>query len=210
MTVHKGVGHYGAPITLDQAKKVMAAAEAKATQNNWNVVISIVDSGGHAVMLQRLDGSHLAAIGIAEGKARTAVEFRRPTKALEDAMAGGGVGLGAAVGWAITYWYTTYEKRAILRVRHEIDHLGSYHKLSKPEYRKTLFPAKNLVSDEEVLEMYNWAMDVCRDIKKKHKRKWSADKLAAEAIICEKLFNLRRGHAARTFFQWPLHHPYRW
>ena len=71
MAVHKGVGHYGAPITLDQAKKVMAAAEAKARQNNWNVVISIVDSGGHAVMLQRLDGSHLAAIGIAEGKART-------------------------------------------------------------------------------------------------------------------------------------------
>ena len=71
----------------------MAAAEAKARQNNWNVVISIVDSGGHAVMLQRLDGSHLAAIGIAEGKARTAVDFRRPTKALEDAMANGGVGL---------------------------------------------------------------------------------------------------------------------
>ena len=86
--VHKGVGHYGPPITLDQAKKAMAAAEAKARQNNWNVVISIVDSGGHAVMLQRLDGSHLAAIGIAEGKARTAVEFRRPTKALEDLMAG--------------------------------------------------------------------------------------------------------------------------
>jgi glc operon protein GlcG len=46
MAVHKGVGHYGAPITLDQAKKVMAAAEATARQNNWNVVIPIVDSGG--------------------------------------------------------------------------------------------------------------------------------------------------------------------
>jgi glc operon protein GlcG len=91
--VHKGVGHYGPPITLDQAKKAMAAAEAEARQNNWNVVISIVDSGGHAVMLQRLDGSHLTAIGIGEGKARTAVEFRRPTKALEDTMAGGGLGL---------------------------------------------------------------------------------------------------------------------
>ena len=34
MVVHKGVGHYGAPITLNQAKKVMAAAEAKAKQNN--------------------------------------------------------------------------------------------------------------------------------------------------------------------------------
>ena len=91
--VHKGVGHYGPPITLDQAKKAMAAAEAKATQNNWNVAISIVDSGGHAVMLQRLDGTQLASIRIAEGKARTAVEFRRPTKALEDVIAGGGAGL---------------------------------------------------------------------------------------------------------------------
>jgi uncharacterized protein GlcG (DUF336 family) len=51
-TVHKGVGHYGAPITLDQAKKAMAA-ETNAKQNNWNVANSIVDSGGHAVMLHR-------------------------------------------------------------------------------------------------------------------------------------------------------------
>jgi glc operon protein GlcG len=93
MVVHKGVGHYGPPITLDQAKKAMVTAEAKAKQSNWNVVISIVDSGGHALMLQRLDGTQLASIRIAEGKARTAVEFRRPTKALEDVIAGGGAGL---------------------------------------------------------------------------------------------------------------------
>jgi glc operon protein GlcG len=93
MSVHKGVGHYGAPITLDQAKKAMASAETKAKQNNWNVVISIVDSAGHAVMLHRLDGTQLTSIRIAEGKARTAVEFRRPTKALEDVIAGGGAGL---------------------------------------------------------------------------------------------------------------------
>jgi Haem degrading protein HbpS-like len=73
MTVHKGVGHYGAPITLDQAKKAMAAAEAEAKKNNWNVAIYIVDSGGHVVMVQRLDGTQLASIRIAEGKARTAV-----------------------------------------------------------------------------------------------------------------------------------------
>jgi uncharacterized protein GlcG (DUF336 family) len=75
--VHKGVGHYGPAITLDQAEKAMAAAEAKARQNNWNVAISIVDSGGHAVMLHRLDGTQLASIRIAEGKARTAVGHRR-------------------------------------------------------------------------------------------------------------------------------------
>ena len=55
--VHKGVGHYGPPITLDQAKKAIAAAEAKARQNNWDVVISIVDSGGHAVMLPRISAT---------------------------------------------------------------------------------------------------------------------------------------------------------
>ncbi|HVI65990.1 MAG TPA: heme-binding protein [Bradyrhizobium sp.] len=87
MVVHKGVGHYGTPITLDQAKKVMAAAEAKAKQNKWSVAVSIVDSGGHA------NGTQLASIRIAEGKARTAVEFRRPTKALEDVIAAGGAGL---------------------------------------------------------------------------------------------------------------------
>ena len=71
----------------------MAAAEAKAKQNSWNVAISIVDSGAHTVMLHRLDGTQLASIRFAEGKARTAVEFRRPTKALEDVIAGGGAGL---------------------------------------------------------------------------------------------------------------------
>ena len=84
---------YGAPISIDAAKKAMAAAEAEATKNNWGVAIAIVDSGGNLVMLHRLDNAQLSAARIAEAKARTAVEFRRPTKALEDAVAGGGVGL---------------------------------------------------------------------------------------------------------------------
>ena len=84
---------YGAPIPLEAAKKAMAAPEADATKNNWGVAIAIVDSGGNLVMLQRLDNTQLSAVRIAEAKARTAVEFRRPTKVLEDAVAGGGVGL---------------------------------------------------------------------------------------------------------------------
>ena len=44
-------------------------------------------------MLHRLDNAQLASVRLAEAKACTAVEFRRPTKALEDAVAGGGVGL---------------------------------------------------------------------------------------------------------------------
>jgi glc operon protein GlcG len=84
---------YGPPISLDMAKKAMAAAEAEATRNNWGVAIAIVDSGGNLVMLMRLDNAQLSATRIAEAKGRTAVEFRRPTKMLEDAVAGGGAGL---------------------------------------------------------------------------------------------------------------------
>jgi uncharacterized protein GlcG (DUF336 family) len=84
---------YGVPITIDAARKAMAAAETEAIKNTWGVAIAIVDSGGHLVMLHRLDNAQLSATRIAEAKARTAVEFRRPTKALEDAVAGGGAGL---------------------------------------------------------------------------------------------------------------------
>ncbi len=81
---------YGQPISIDAARKVMAAAEAEASRNHWGVSIAIVDSGGNLVMLHRLDNAQLSSVRIAEAKARTAVEFRRPTKAFEDAIAGGG------------------------------------------------------------------------------------------------------------------------
>jgi glc operon protein GlcG len=76
------------PITLDQAKAAMAAAEAKAKQNKWNVAISIVDSSGHAVMLHRLDGTQLASVRIAEIKARTAAGFPRQRRRLKMLLRG--------------------------------------------------------------------------------------------------------------------------
>lgn len=84
---------YGEPITLEQAKTAMAAAEAEAKKNNWNVAMVVVDSGGHTVMAQKIDNTQYASIEIAAGKASTAVNFKRPSKALEDAVAGGGAGL---------------------------------------------------------------------------------------------------------------------
>jgi glc operon protein GlcG len=84
---------YGPAITLEQAKKAMAAAEAEARKNSWNVVISIIDSAARLVMLQRLDNTQYGSIDVATGKATTAVNFKRPSKALEDAIAGGGAGL---------------------------------------------------------------------------------------------------------------------
>ena len=84
---------YGAPISLEQAKKAMAGAEAEARKNNWNVVIAVVDSGGHLVMMQRLDNTQIGSIDIAQQKATTAVHFKRPTKAFQDLIAQGGANL---------------------------------------------------------------------------------------------------------------------
>jgi glc operon protein GlcG len=84
---------YGTPISLEQAKKVIAAGEAEAQKNNWFVVITVVDTGGYVVATHRLDNTQLGSIPAAEDKARTAVLFRRPSKAFEDAVAGGGIGL---------------------------------------------------------------------------------------------------------------------
>jgi uncharacterized protein GlcG (DUF336 family) len=83
---------YGLSINIEQAKKAMVAAEVEARKNGWQVVISIVDTGGHLVMLQRLEAQN-ASVDISIGKARTAVNFRRPTKALEDGLAAGGSAL---------------------------------------------------------------------------------------------------------------------
>jgi uncharacterized protein GlcG (DUF336 family) len=81
---------YGAPITLDQAKKVMAAAEAEAKKNNWSMTIVILDSGCNPVMMQKGDGAQIAAPQVAHDKAYTACAYKRPTKALQDALAKGG------------------------------------------------------------------------------------------------------------------------
>jgi glc operon protein GlcG len=84
---------YGPAITLEQAKKVMAGAEAEARKNNWPVVIAILDSGGHVVMLNRLDGAQWGSIDVAKDKARSAVAFRRPTKVFQDLIGQGGANL---------------------------------------------------------------------------------------------------------------------
>ena len=69
------------------------AAETEAAKNNWAVVISIIDSGGNIVMLHRHNNVQLASIEISQGKAKTALKFKRPSKVLDDAISGGGAGL---------------------------------------------------------------------------------------------------------------------
>ena len=84
---------YGAPIGLDAAKKVMAAAEVEAAKNNWPMAIVILDSTGHTVMLHKLDNTQYGSIGVAEDKAHSALDFRRPSKVFEDLVAQGGLNM---------------------------------------------------------------------------------------------------------------------
>jgi uncharacterized protein GlcG (DUF336 family) len=73
-------------LTLEDANRVVLAALGAAAENRWNVVIAVVDDGGHLVSLQRMDGTQKGSVRVAEQKARTAILFKRPTKAFEDAV----------------------------------------------------------------------------------------------------------------------------
>ena len=75
-------------LTLEAAKKI-AAAEAEAKKNNWNVVIAIVDDGANLIYLQKMDGTQIGSLAVAQEKAMAAVRFKRPTKAQEDALVSG-------------------------------------------------------------------------------------------------------------------------
>jgi len=76
-------------LTLEAAKQIAAAAEAEATRNEWPMVICVVDDGGHLIYLERTDGTQIGSLRIAQEKAASAVQFKRPTKAFEEAVAGG-------------------------------------------------------------------------------------------------------------------------
>ncbi len=78
---------YGMPIALSDALRVVAAAEVQARKMDLQVTVAIVDPGGHLVCLHRIDNCQFGSVEVAEAKAKTAVAFRRPSKALQDALA---------------------------------------------------------------------------------------------------------------------------
>ncbi|WP_172309160.1 GlcG/HbpS family heme-binding protein [Paraburkholderia solitsugae] len=80
---------YGPPITLQQARTVIGAAEAEARRRNWQYAVAVVDSEGMLVSCDRMDDTQLASIAIAEAKAHASAQFRRPTKAFQDAVGNG-------------------------------------------------------------------------------------------------------------------------
>jgi glc operon protein GlcG len=71
-------------LTLEAAKLMAAAAEATAARNGWKVVVAVVDDGGHALLVHRLDGTQSSSVPTALGKARSAVAYKRPTRILEE------------------------------------------------------------------------------------------------------------------------------
>jgi glc operon protein GlcG len=84
---------YGPPISLENARKAMSAAEAEAAKNNWPVAIAILDSGGNVVMMIRRDDTQLSSFELSIGKAKTSLFFKRPTKVLDEAISSGGAGV---------------------------------------------------------------------------------------------------------------------
>jgi glc operon protein GlcG len=87
------VPQYGANVTLEQARKAIAAAQAEARKNNWPVAIAIVDNAGHLVAFEKMDNTQTASVEVAQDKAVSAAIYRRSTKVVQDGLAGGGAGL---------------------------------------------------------------------------------------------------------------------
>lgn len=72
---------------------VSSAAQDEVRKNDCGIGVSVVDSGGNLVLLERIDNAQLSSVAVSQDKAKSAVEFRRPTKAFQDNLAAGGEGL---------------------------------------------------------------------------------------------------------------------
>ena len=93
VTAQQAPPTYGAPISLEAAKRILAAAEAEATRNMWTMAIAIIDSTGHLTAFAKQDGTQHGSVGYAQVKATSAVNYKRSTKVFEDAVTQGGAGV---------------------------------------------------------------------------------------------------------------------
>jgi len=84
---------YGAPISVDDAKRAAVPAIAEAKRNHWTIAVAVVDPSGTLVYYEKMDNTQTASADVAIDKARSAARFKRPTKAFQDAVAAGGDGL---------------------------------------------------------------------------------------------------------------------
>src|SRR5215469_8257397 len=106
--------------------------------------------------------------------------------------------LGAAAGSIVTYCITTREKRIIADVRRRINYVGTLltarNQLTHSQYRKTIYPNAELVSDKRILEVYDWA----KRVKKAMKLKTASIHLTALVILCEELLGLSARDAVQA------------
>ncbi|MBV9088080.1 MAG: heme-binding protein [Acidobacteriaceae bacterium] len=84
---------YGASISLEEAKRAAAPALAEARKNGWTMAVAIVDTGGNLVYYEKMDHTQLGSSRVAVDKARSAALFKRPTKAFQEAITPGVVGM---------------------------------------------------------------------------------------------------------------------
>ena len=84
---------YGTSINLENARKLVALSVAEAAKNNFKMAIAVVDISGDLVYFEKMDGTQVGSVAVAQDKARSAARFKRPTKVFQDGLAGGGVGL---------------------------------------------------------------------------------------------------------------------
>jgi glc operon protein GlcG len=84
---------YGEPVSLEVARRTAATAVAEARKNSWNMAVAIVDVAGDLVYFEKMDATQTGSVDVSIAKARSAVRYKRPTKAFEDVLAAGGVGL---------------------------------------------------------------------------------------------------------------------
>jgi len=84
---------YGNSVNLEAAKRAIVAGQAEARKNNWPVAIAIVDTHGFLVAYEKMDDTQTGSVQVAIDKAVSAAMYRRPTKAFQDGLAGGGAGL---------------------------------------------------------------------------------------------------------------------
>ncbi|HVJ69041.1 MAG TPA: heme-binding protein [Caulifigura sp.] len=84
------IPEYGPSVTIEQAKKAIAAAEVEAKKHNWPVAIAVVDTHGFLVAFEKLDQTQYGSVDLSIEKAKTSALYRRPTKAFEDLIAEGG------------------------------------------------------------------------------------------------------------------------
>ena len=87
------VPQYGTNVSYEQARKIVAAAIADARRQSLPMAVAVVDNAGQLVAFERMDNTQTASILVSQDKAVSAAMYRRPTKAFQDLVAGGGVGL---------------------------------------------------------------------------------------------------------------------